>query len=151
MQKYGTRKFALATALASFTLFLPPAFAASTQDDMRLVRSLPEVNVQSLSGAYLAAKSAQAAGALGVASDYYEKALTIDPSSLPLQREAMFTFLADGRFDRGVELAAKLRDAGILPGASNADDVLARLTQQEVTIVTPRIGQSVPTADKDPA
>ncbi|MDN8812106.1 hypothetical protein Q0M12_14000, partial [Staphylococcus aureus] len=61
-------------------------------------------------GAYLAAKSAQAAGALGVASDYYEKALTIDPSSLPLQREAMFTFLADGRFDRGVELAAKLRD-----------------------------------------
>ena len=110
MQKYGTRKFALATALASFTLFLHPAFAASTQDDMRLVRSLPEVNVQSLSGAYLAAKSAQAAGALGVASDYYEKALTIDPSSLPLQREAMFTFLADGRFDRGVELAAKLRD-----------------------------------------
>lgn len=110
MQKYGTRKFALATALASFALFLPPALAASTQDDMRLVRSLPEVSVQSLSGAYLAAKSAQAAGALGVASDYYEKALTIDPSSRPLQREAMFTFLADGRFDRGVELAAKLRD-----------------------------------------
>ena len=37
MQKYGSRKFALATALASFTLFLPPAFAASTQDDMRPV------------------------------------------------------------------------------------------------------------------
>ena len=51
----------------------------------------------------------------------------------------------------GADLDAKLRDAGILPGHSSADDVLARLTQQEVTIVTPRIGQSVPTADKDPA
>jgi phage shock protein A len=51
----------------------------------------------------------------------------------------------------GADLDAKLREAGILPGHSSADDVLARLTQQEVTIVTPRIGQSVPTADKDPA
>lgn len=51
----------------------------------------------------------------------------------------------------GADLDAKLREAGILPGHSSADDVLARLTQQEVTIVTPRIGQSVPTTDKDPA
>lgn len=51
----------------------------------------------------------------------------------------------------GADLDAKLREAGILPGQSSADDVLARLTQQEVTIVTPRIGQSVPTTDKDPA
>jgi hypothetical protein len=29
--------------------------------------------------------------------------------------------------------------------------VLARLTQQEVTVVTPRIGQTAPVADKDPA
>ncbi|MNC77090.1 PspA/IM30 family protein [compost metagenome] len=49
----------------------------------------------------------------------------------------------------GADLDAKLRDAGILPGHSSADDVLARLTQKDVTIVTPRIGQSTP--DKDPA
>ena len=41
----------------------------------------------------------------------------------------------------GADLDAKLRDAGILPGASNADDVLARLTQQEVKVVTPQITQ----------
>ena len=51
----------------------------------------------------------------------------------------------------GADLDAKLRDAGILPGHSSADDVLARLTQKDVTIVTPRIGQSAPIADKDPA
>jgi phage shock protein A len=50
----------------------------------------------------------------------------------------------------GADLDAKLRDAGILPGHSSADDVLARLTQSPVTVVTPQIGQSVP-VDKDPA
>jgi phage shock protein A len=49
----------------------------------------------------------------------------------------------------GADLDAKLREAGILPGHSSADDVLARLSQPEVTVVTPRIGQSTP--DKDPA
>jgi len=51
----------------------------------------------------------------------------------------------------GADLDAKLRDAGILPGHSSADDVLARLTQSPVTVVTPQIGTSVPAADKDPA
>ena len=44
----------------------------------------------------------------------------------------------------GADLDAKLKEAGILPGHSSADDVLARLTQQDVTVVTPRIGQSTP-------
>ena len=50
----------------------------------------------------------------------------------------------------GADLDAKLKEAGILPGHSSADEVLARLTQQEVKVVTPQIGTSVP-ADKDPA
>jgi phage shock protein A len=50
----------------------------------------------------------------------------------------------------GADLDAKLRDAGILPGHASADDVLARLTAQDVKVVTPMIGQSVP-ASKDPA
>lgn len=50
----------------------------------------------------------------------------------------------------GADLDAKLRDAGILPGHASADDVLARLTAQEVKVVTPRIESSVP-ASKDPA
>lgn len=50
----------------------------------------------------------------------------------------------------GADLDAKLRDAGILPGQASADDVLARLTAQEVKVVTPLIETSVPVA-KDPA
>jgi phage shock protein A len=50
----------------------------------------------------------------------------------------------------GADLDAKLRDAGILPGHASADDVLARLTAQEVKVVMPLIETSVP-ASKDPA
>ena len=50
----------------------------------------------------------------------------------------------------GADLDAKLRDAGILPGHAPADDVLARLTAQEIKVVTPLIETSVP-ASKDPA
>jgi phage shock protein A len=50
----------------------------------------------------------------------------------------------------GADLDAKLRDAGILPGHASADDVLARLTQQEIKVVTPQIGTSVP-VEKDKA
>ncbi len=50
----------------------------------------------------------------------------------------------------GADLDAKLRDAGILPGHASADDVLARLTAQEIRVVTPLIETSVPVS-KDPA
>lgn len=50
----------------------------------------------------------------------------------------------------GVDLDAKLRDAGILPGHASADDVLARLTAKEIKVVTPLIETSVPVS-KDPA
>jgi len=50
----------------------------------------------------------------------------------------------------GADLDAKLRDAGILPGHASADDVLARLTQQDIKVVTPQIETSVP-IEKDKA
>jgi phage shock protein A len=50
----------------------------------------------------------------------------------------------------GADLDAKLKQAGILPGHASADDVLARLTAQDIKVVTPRIESSVPTS-KDPA
>ena len=50
----------------------------------------------------------------------------------------------------GADLDAKLREAGILPGHASADDVLARLTAREITVVTPLIETTVP-ASKDPA
>lgn len=49
----------------------------------------------------------------------------------------------------GADLDARLKEAGILPGHASADDVLARLTAQEVRVVTPLIESSVPVS-KDP-
>lgn len=50
----------------------------------------------------------------------------------------------------GADLDAKLKEAGILPGHSSADDILARLSAPAAaTIVTPQIEQK--SADKDPA
>ena len=65
---------------------------------------------QSLSGAYLAAKSAQLDGDLSKATEFYRQALAIDPTSDLLQQDAMFAFLAEGQVKEGVDLAAKLRD-----------------------------------------
>jgi len=51
----------------------------------------------------------------------------------------------------GADLDAKLKEAGILPGHSSADDVLARLSApKEVQVVTPLIQQSE-TVDRDKA
>jgi len=50
----------------------------------------------------------------------------------------------------GADLDARLKEAGILPGHASADDVLARLTAQEVRVVTPLIESSVPIS-KEPA
>ena len=49
----------------------------------------------------------------------------------------------------GADLDAKLKEAGILPGHSSADDILARLSAPNTTIVTPQI--EMKSADKDPA
>ncbi|MGQ2989465.1 PspA/IM30 family protein [Brevundimonas sp.] len=49
----------------------------------------------------------------------------------------------------GADLDAKLKEAGILPGHSSADDILARLSAPNTTIVAPQIEQK--SADKDPA
>lgn len=83
---------------------------AAGQDGMSAFTKAPTETAGSLSGAYLAAKTAQASGDLDAATDYFTQALSIDPTSETLQQDAMFAYLADGRFKDGVDLAAKLRD-----------------------------------------
>ena len=68
-------------------------------------------------------------------------------AALKKSNDAKIEALKDGK--AVADLDAKLKEAGILPGHSSADDVLARLTQAEVTVVTPRIGQSTP-GEKEP-
>ncbi|MFD2237224.1 tetratricopeptide repeat protein [Aureimonas populi] len=101
-------------------------------------------DVQSLPGAYLAAKAAQSEGALDVATDYFDLALEFDPDSDLLRQEAMFAFLADGRFDDGVALAAELRDdpdagkvARIALGLAALRDARAQEAVEQLAISDP--------------
>lgn len=99
--------FALALTVALGVPSLAPA-AQSGTEARPVLGAGP--GIETLSGAYLAAKSAQLGGDLKTATAYYDQALRIDPTSQVLQQDAMFAFLADGQFHKGVELAAKLRD-----------------------------------------
>ncbi|WP_188911436.1 tetratricopeptide repeat protein [Aureimonas endophytica] len=101
--------FALALAAA---VALPGASLAAPSGEAPKAaeRPAPGIASQTLSGAYLAAKSAQLGGDLDAATSYFEEALRIDPTAQLLQQDAMFAFLANGQFAKGVELAAKLRD-----------------------------------------
>ncbi|MCQ8783789.1 tetratricopeptide repeat protein [Mangrovibrevibacter kandeliae] len=102
-------RLALIGALAASTFLANSAFAAGeATGDNPTQRTVPYVS--SVSGAYLAAKAAQISGDLGVATGYFDAALRYDPESEDLQQDALFAYLADGRFKNGVDLAAKLRD-----------------------------------------
>ncbi|WP_279483744.1 tetratricopeptide repeat protein [Aureimonas sp. SK2] len=106
-------RIALAAAMTAAVL-AGPAGAQTTepaaQDAPATGTERATVDVQSLSGAYLAAKLARENRQPGIAADYYDEALKLDPTSDVLQQEAMFAYLADGRFQDGVDLAAKLVD-----------------------------------------
>ncbi|MCE7027665.1 tetratricopeptide repeat protein [Jiella avicenniae] len=105
-----SRLFTTLMASAVIVLAGSGAGRAAGQDGMPDLPKAPVETAGSLSGAYLAAKTAQASGDLDAATDYYTQALSIDPTAEALQQDAMFAYLADGRFKDGVDLAAKLRD-----------------------------------------
>ncbi|WP_246191265.1 tetratricopeptide repeat protein [Aureimonas leprariae] len=113
MQKTPTCRMALVLALAA-VLTAPAGGGALAAPGEAPVKpagtAAARLGSETLSGAYLAAKSAQLGGDINTAVDYYAKALAIDPNAEALQQDAMFAFFAAGDFRRGVELAAKLRD-----------------------------------------
>ncbi|WP_062204666.1 tetratricopeptide repeat protein [Aureimonas sp. AU12] len=112
METTLTSRIALAAALAASLLAGQAAKAQTTEaaaESAAPAQAAP-IDVQSLSGAYLAAKQARENRQPDIAADYYDKALSLDPTSDTLQQEAMFAYLADGRFKAGVALAAKLAD-----------------------------------------
>ncbi|WP_182085863.1 tetratricopeptide repeat protein [Aureimonas sp. ME7] len=110
MDKTSISRIALAAAIAATLLAAPARAQSETAPDAAPVTGTERatVDVQSLSGAYLAAKIARENRQPGIAADYYDEALRLDPTSEVLQQEAMFAYLADGRFEKGVELAGKL-------------------------------------------
>ncbi|WP_427024033.1 tetratricopeptide repeat protein [Aureimonas ureilytica] len=102
-------RIALRAALAASMMAIGAAGAqAKTGEPVPAASAKPPIEVNTLSGAYLAAKQAREDRKPDVAAQYYEKALALDPTSETLQQEAMFAYLADGRFAEGVKLAAKL-------------------------------------------
>ncbi|MCP3054415.1 tetratricopeptide repeat protein [Aurantimonas marianensis] len=104
-----SRFLTLLTATALFAATAAPAARAAGTRAEGAKAGMAQA--QSLSGAYLAAKSAQRDGDLEAATDFFAQALSMDPTSNLLRQDAMFAFLADGRFKDGVDMAAKLRDA----------------------------------------
>lgn len=106
-----SRFLTLLTATALFAATAAPAAQAAGTAADGVKADSTVAQAQSLSGAYLAAKSAQRDGDLEAATDFFAQALAMDPTSDLLQQDAMFAFLADGRFKDGVDMAAKLRDA----------------------------------------
>ena len=105
------RRLSYLSATAALTLGLF-ALPSAAQDEAE--SGLPGVSspvMQSLSGAYLAAKQAQQAGELEEATIFFDQALRLDPQSELLRQDAMLAYLAGGRFDDAIDLAADLRDS----------------------------------------
>lgn len=127
---------------------LRTAIAATDQKIETLRREIDIVKVNDSvqrAQASVALNSAGAQSRIGSAADSLQRIKqrqAVQEEKLRVSQE-----LEDRR--TGADLDSKLRDAGILPGQTSADDVLARLTRQEVTIVTPQIGHAL--KDKDPA
>jgi tetratricopeptide (TPR) repeat protein len=66
--------------------------------------------ITSLSGAFLAARVAEADNDLGNAIDYYKQALAFDPDDAALQQSLMLSLIADGRFSESLPYADKLKE-----------------------------------------
>ncbi len=128
---------------------LRTAIAATDQKIETLRREIDIVKVNDSVQKAQTSVALQSAGAhskLGSAADSLQRIK--QRQAVAEERLRVGQELEDRR--TGADLDAKLKEAGILPGHASANDVLARLSQPTVSVVTPQIGTSVP-ADKDPA
>src|SRR5690349_15960877 len=71
-------------------------------------QSQAPVEINSFSGAYLAARIAEVDNDLDGAIAYYKKALAFDPENQPLQQSLMLALVSQGRFDEALPYANKL-------------------------------------------
>ena len=128
---------------------LRTAIAATDQKIETLRREIDIVKVNDSVQKAQTSVALQSAGAhskLGSAADSLQRIK--QRQAVAEERLRVGQELEDRR--SGADLDAKLKEAGILPGHASANDVLARLSQPTVSVVTPQIGTSVP-AEKDPA
>jgi tetratricopeptide (TPR) repeat protein len=69
------------------------------------------VRVNSLSGAYLAARTAETDNDLEAAITYYRRALSFDPDNRALQQSLLLGLISQGRFNEALPYAENLKDA----------------------------------------
>ncbi|RIK87559.1 MAG: hypothetical protein DCC69_03765 [Hyphomicrobiales bacterium] len=68
------------------------------------------VRVNTLSGAYLAARIAESDNDLSAAIAYYRRALAFDPDNRTVQQSLLLGLISQGRFDEALPFAEKLKD-----------------------------------------
>ncbi len=91
---------ALALAAASPTVAKEPGQPEKTE----------QVNIGSLSGAFLAARVAEVDDDLDSAISYYKRALAFDPDNPDLQQNIMLALISRGSFEEALPYAEKLKE-----------------------------------------
>ncbi|GGE54095.1 tetratricopeptide repeat protein [Actibacterium pelagium] len=89
----------------------------------------------SLSGSYLAARHAGFYSDFEAASQYFTRALALDPSNVLLLENAMLAYLGLGRVERAVPIARRIVDLGADSQASRMILVAAELERGDFDVV----------------
>ncbi|MGN6471397.1 MAG: tetratricopeptide repeat protein [Rhizobiaceae bacterium] len=90
------------------TLMLASGVLASTLP-ARAAAEAKDPSIDSLAGAFLAARVAEADDDLGSAINYYMRALSFDPENEALQQSLMISLISNGQFDKALPYARKLK------------------------------------------
>jgi len=118
--------------LALAALALPfPASGQEEQDPARLVPA------QSFSGAYLAARLANANNDVPAAIDYSQQALTFAPDNAQMEEDLLLLLLANNEFAKAVPLAANLQDNPQIGRASRLTLVADAFNNQNFDQIPP--------------
>jgi tetratricopeptide (TPR) repeat protein len=116
MRQMFAKRFTTGTALLllaslSGAIFLGPVTANAAKEDMAKPTASPLDldSVDTFSGAYLAARTANSDRDFDNAVPLYEKALRFQPGDLEIRESLMLSLFMAGRFDEGVKYAYELR------------------------------------------
>nr|WP_083638724.1 tetratricopeptide repeat protein [Rhizobium oryziradicis] len=116
MRQMFAKRFTTGTALLllaslSGALFLRPVVADAKTEDVAKPASAPLDldSIDTFSGAYLAARTANSDRDFDNAVPLYEKALRFQPADLEIRESLMLSLFMAGRFDEGVKYAYELR------------------------------------------
>lgn len=93
---------AVGTASGAWAAAVPIADPAAGKDE--------PVRVNTLSGAYLAARIAESDNDLDAAIAYYRRALAFDPDNRTVQQSLLLGLVSQGRFDEALPFAEKLKE-----------------------------------------